>query len=353
MAEINDLLVIGGGPTGLACAIDALKAGLKTLVVEKGCLVNSLFNYPPGMTFFTTRERLEIGDIPFSSVNAKPTRSEALEYYRLVAAHYQVPLRHQERVRAVKGADGDFVIETESAPWRPEGDHERDARPDPIGARAMPAGRRRNCYVARKVIIATGYYDIPNLLGVPGENLPKVSHYYGEAHAFFGCNVAVIGGANSAAIAALDLFRHGAHVALVHNESELSRHIKYWIRPDIENRIKEGSIQAFMNSRLTEIGERWITIQMADGETDQMENDFVYAMTGYHPDFAFLESIGVMVDPKTSRPACNPKTLESNVPGVYLAGVILSGRHTNEIFIENGRFHGKQIIEDVKKKLKP
>jgi thioredoxin reductase (NADPH) len=327
MSEAHDVLVIGGGPTGLACAIDALKADLQTLVVEKGCLVNSLFNYPPGMTFFTTRERLEIGDIPFSSVNLKPTRTEALEYYRRVAEHYKIPIRYQERVTAIRGADGNFSIDTEAA------------------------GGKWNCHVARKVILATGYYDIPNLLGVPGEERPKVSHYYGEAHAFFGRRVAVIGGANSAAIAALDLFRHGAQVTLVHQEPELSRHIKYWIRPDIENRIKEGSIQAYFNSTVSEIGEHWITIKREKGETDQVENDFVYALIGYHPDFAFLERIGIKIDPKTSRPASNPKTLESNVPGVYLAGVILSGRHTNEIFIENGRFHGKQIIEDVKKKL--
>ncbi len=328
MSEANDVLVVGGGPTGLACAIDALRAGLKTLVVEKGCLVNSLFKYPPGMTFFTTRERLEIGEIPFSSVNLKPTRTEALEYYRRVADHYKIPIRYQERVTAVRGRDGDFSVD------------------------AAGTGGKRDCHLARKLILATGYYDIPNLLGIPGEDLHKVSHYYGEAHEFFGRHVAVIGGANSAAIGALDLFRHGAHVTLIHNEPELSRHIKYWIRPDIENRIKEGSIQAYFSSRVTEIGEHWITVQGDDGETSQLENDFVYALIGYHPDFAFLESIGVKVDPKTSRPTCNPKTLESNVPGVYLAGVIISGRHTNEIFIENGRFHGKQIIEDVKKKLK-
>jgi bacillithiol disulfide reductase len=327
MSDRLDVLVVGGGPTGLACAIDALRAGLKTLVVEKGCLVNSLFHYPPGMTFFTTRERLEIGDIPFSSINLKPTRTEALEYYRRVAEHYAIPVCYQERVTAVKGADGDFIIETEMA-------------------------GRRNCHLARKVILATGYYDIPNLLGIPGEELPKVSHYYGEAHAFFGRRVVVIGGSNSAAIAALDLFRHGAEVTLVHRESELSRHIKYWIRPDIENRIKEGSIRAFFRSAVARIGEHWVKIENESGETDQVENDFVYALIGYHPDFDFIESVGVKVDAKTSRPVSNPKTLESNVPGVYLAGVIISGRHTNEIFIENGRFHGKQIISDLTKKLK-
>ncbi len=311
----------------MACAIEALRAGLETLVVEKGCLVNSLFNYPPGMTFFTTRERLEIGDIPFSSVNLKPTRTEALEYYRRVAEHYRIPIRYHERVLAVRGEDENFEIETERS----------------VG--------QRLAHKARKVILATGYYDIPNRMGVPGEDLPKVAHYYGEAHAFFHRKVAVIGGANSAAIAALDLFRHGAEVTLIHREPELSRHIKYWIRPDIENRIKEGSIRALLRARVREISPEWICVETADGQSLRLENDFVYALTGYHPDFTFLESVGVQIDPKTSRPCSNPKTLESNVPGVYLAGVILSGRHTNEIFIENGRFHGKQIIADVKKKL--
>ena len=310
----------------MACAIEALRAGLATLVIEKGCLVNSLFNYPPGMTFFTTRERLEIGDIPFSSVNLKPTRTEALEYYRRVAEHYRVPIRYHERVLAVRGADGNFEIETQPATGRPL------------------------VHKARKVILATGYYDIPNRMGIPGEDLPKVSHYYGEAHAFFQRKVAVIGGANSAAIAALDLFRHGAEVTLIHREPELSRHIKYWIRPDIENRIKEGSIRALYSSAVKEIAPQWICVETPNGKV-QLENDFVFALTGYHPDFTFLESVGVQIDPKTSRPQSNPKTLESNVPGVYLAGVILSGRHTNEIFIENGRFHGQQIIADVKKRL--
>ncbi len=326
MSPMLDVLVVGGGPTGLACAIEALRAGLETLVIEKGCLVNSLFNYPPGMTFFTTRERLEIGDIPFSSVNLKPTRTEALEYYRRVAEHYRVPIRYHERVVAVRGHDGAFEVETQTA--------------------SSQAAR----YGARKVILATGYYDIPNRMGIPGEDLPKVAHYYGEAHAFFQQKVAVIGGANSAAIAALDLFRHGAEVTLIHREPELSRHIKYWIRPDIENRIKEGSIRALYSSAVKEIAPRWICVETPTGKV-QLENDFVFALTGYHPDFAFLESVGVQIDSKTSRPQSNPKTLESNVPGVYLAGVILSGRHTNEIFIENGRFHGQQIIADVKKRL--
>jgi len=327
MENVLDVLVVGAGPTGLACAIEAVREKLNTLVVEKGCLVNSLFNYPPGMTFFTTRERLEIGDVPFSSVNVKPTRAEALEYYRLVADLFHLPIRYQERVLSLSDGSEQFEVQTET----------RDGR--------------RNSHHSRKVIFATGYYDIPNLMGIPGEELPKVSHYYGEAHAFFQRKVAVIGGANSAAIAALDLFRHGAEVTLVHREPELSRHIKYWIRPDIENRIKEGSIRAFLGASLKEIAEDSILVETAQGELTRVENDFVYALTGYHPDFGLLQRAGVAVDPKTSRPQCNPKTLESNVPGLYLAGVLISGRHTNEIFIENGRFHGKQIIGHIKKRL--
>jgi bacillithiol disulfide reductase len=327
MDEVLDVLVVGAGPTGLACAIEAVRGNYSVLVVEKGCLVNSLFSYPPGMTFFTTRERLEIGDIPFTSVNVKPTRAEALEYYRGVAEFYHLPVHHQERVVGVAGSDANFEVHATS------GDGEQ------------------KCHRARKVIIATGYYDIPNLIGVPGEDLPKVSHYYGEAHAFYQRRVAVIGGANSAAIAALDLFRHGAEVTMIHCEHELSRHIKYWIRPDIENRIKEGSIRAYMESRVKEITPDAVWIENAQGERIRIENDYVYALTGYHPDFDFLHRVGVEVDPRTSRPNCNTKTRESNVGGVYLAGVVISGRHTNEIFIENGRFHGKQIIADIRKHL--
>ena len=327
MEDVLDVLVVGAGPTGLACAIEAIKSNFSVLVVEKGCLVNSIFSYPPGMTFFTTRERLEIGDIPFTSVNLKPTRAEALEYYRGVTEFYHVPVHYQERVVGIIGSDGNFEIH------------------------ASGSDGEQKCCRARKVIIATGYYDIPNLIGVPGEELPKVSHYYGDAHAFYQRKVAVIGGANSAAIAALDLFRHGAEVTMIHCEAELSRHIKYWIRPDIENRIKEGSIRAYLESTVKEITQDAVWIETAQGEKVRIENDFVYALTGYHPDFEFLHRVGIEVDSRTSRPSCNTKTRESNVPGIYLAGVVISGRHTNEIFIENGRFHGKQIIADIQKHL--
>jgi thioredoxin reductase (NADPH) len=325
MSEKLDLVVVGAGPSGLACAIEAKRAGLSVLVIEKGCLVNSIFHYPVNMIFFTSRELLEIGDLPLPSTNVKPTRQEALEYYRHVAEFYRLPVRYQERVTAVEGADGAFRVLTQ---------HDGKAQ----------------SYQARKVALATGYYDLPNLLGIPGEDLPKVSHYYTEAHPFYQRQVAVIGGGNSAADAALDLYRHGAEVTLIHRARELDRRIKYWVKPDIENRIKEGSIRAYFESEVKEIAADWICVQKAGGETLRLANDFVFALTGYHPDFDFLRSTGVEIDPQTFRPRCNPESLESNVPGLYLAGVIIAGMETNEIFIENGRFHGKQIVADIKKK---
>jgi thioredoxin reductase (NADPH) len=326
MNETLDVLVVGAGPTGLACGIEALRADLKLLIVEKGCLVNSLFHYPPNMTFFTTRELLEIGDLPFVSVNIKPTRAEALEYYRRVAGYYHLPIHYEERVTQVGQEAGGFAIGTE-----------------------LRGGQRRE-YNSRNVVLATGYYDLPNLMHVPGEDLPKVSHYYQEPHQFFGRRVAVVGGGNSAAIAALELYRYEAEVTLVVRERELSRHIKYWIRPDLENRIKEGSIRAMFGSTLTEITNDSVLVRNSSGELLRLENDFVFALTGYHPDFDLLRSAGVRLDPTTCRPECNPESRQSNVPGLYLAGVIIAGLDTNEIFIENGRFHGKQIVDDIRRK---
>ena len=326
MREIMDVIVVGAGPTGLACGIEVVRSGLTLLILEKGCLVNSLFSYPPGMTFFTSRERLEIGDLPLPSLNVKPTRAEALEYYRRVADYFRLPIHYQERALAASSKAGTFRVETEDA-WQ-----------------------RRSSYTARNVILATGYYDLPNIMGIPGEDLPKVSHYYGEAHAFYRRKVAVIGGANSAAVAALDLWRHGAEVTIIHREPELSSHIKYWIRPDIANRIKDGSIRALLGSRVKEILPGAVIVENETGGTLSVPNDFVFALTGYHPDFDLIRSTGVEVDPATMRPACNLETLESNVPGLYLAGVIIAGLDTNEIFIENGRFHGKQIVGDILRK---
>jgi thioredoxin reductase (NADPH) len=326
MNDVFDVLVVGAGPTGLACGIEALQADLKLLILEKGCLVNSLFHYPPNMTFFTTRELLEIGNLPFTSVSIKPTRAEALEYYRRVAAYYHLPIHYEERVARVGQENGAFVISTE-----------------------LRGGQRRQ-YNSRNVVLATGYYDLPNLMNVPGEDLPKVSHYYQEPHQFFGRRVAVIGGGNSAAIAALELYRYDAEVTLIVREPELSRHIKYWIRPDLENRIKEGSIRGMFGSNVTEIANDWILVRDSQGETLRLENDFVFALTGYHPDFDLLRNAGVRIDPITCRPQCNLESRETNVPGLYLAGVIIAGLDTNEIFIENGRFHGKQIVADIKRK---
>jgi thioredoxin reductase (NADPH) len=310
--------VIGAGPTGLACAIEAQKAGLRAVLVDKGCICNSLFHYPAHMTFFTTSELLEIGGIPFPSPNAKPTRNEALEYYRLVAAFYKLEVLQYLRVERVTGADGAFTVHIQ----------------DRFG--------RQGTLEARKLVVATGYYDLPNYMSIPGENLSKVHHYYNDPHPCFESDVLVIGGKNSAAIAALELWRHGARVTLVHRDAELHRHVKYWIKPDIENRIKNDEIKAYFSSRVVEITPDAAVVETPEGRVT-VKNDFVFAMTGYHPDFDFLEKLGVRFEGADRLPAYNPETLESNVPGIYLAGVIVAGSRTNEIFIENGRFHGRQI----------
>ena len=316
--EIFDLLVVGAGPTGLSCAIEAERAGLRAVVVDKGCICNSLFHYPSHMTFFTTSELLEIGDIPFPSPNAKPTRNEALQYYRLVAAYYKLDVRQYLRVERIEGADGAFTVRTV----------------DRFG--------RSGELQARKLAVATGYYDRPNYLHIPGESLSKVHHYYFDPHPFCGMDVVVIGGKNSAAIAALELWRSGAQVTLVHRDSGMHQHVKYWIKPDIENRIKNRDIKAYFNSQVVEINPDTVVIATPQGRIT-IKNDFVFAMTGYHPDFEFLEALGVHLEGEDRLPACNPETLESNVPGIYLAGVIVAGARTNEIFIENGRHHGRQI----------
>ena len=325
-SEIVDLLVIGAGPTGLACAIEAQRAGFTAVLVDKGCLCNSLFHYPSNMTFFTTPELLEIGNMPFSSPNQKPNRNEALEYYRKVAEHYKLDLRQYENVERVAGADGNFTVQTT----------------DRFG--------RSLEHRARKLVIATGYYDLPNYLGIPGEDLSKVKHYYDEPHPYYDLDVLVIGGKNSAAIAALDLWRHGAKVTLVHRGPEMHRHVKYWILPDINNRVKNGEIKAYFNSNVTSIAEDDTTLATPQGSIT-IPNHFVFALTGYRPDFAFIESLGVMLDEANDRcPVCDPATLESNVPGIYLAGVVVAGERTNEIFIENGRFHGQLIAQALREK---
>jgi thioredoxin reductase (NADPH) len=322
-----DVVVIGAGPTGLACGIDVKRAGLTVTNIDKGCLVNSLFHYPSNMTFFTTPELLEIGDLPFSSPNQKPTRQEALEYYRKCAEHYQLDVRQYEPVQNVKGGDNHFVVHTTNLHG-----HQRE-------------------YQARKLIVATGYYDRPNYMNVPGEDLPKVMHYYREPHPFFGLNVLVIGGKNSAAIAALELWRHGALVTLVHRGPGIGSSVKYWIKPDIENRIKAGQVKAHFDSRVREITLEHVVLDTPQGEVI-LPNDYVFAMTGYHPDFEFLRRLGIKLSGEADkRPVVDPQTLESNVPGIYLAGVIVAGMRTSEIFIENGRFHGQLIAADLKRKL--
>ncbi len=322
-----DVLIIGAGPTGLACGIEAQRAGFKALVVDKGCVVNSIYNYPSNMIFFTTPELLEIGDIPFTSPNQKPNRNEALEYYRKVVEHYHLPVAQYQKVEAVSGSDGDFHVATT----------------DRLG--------RIFDYQARKLIVATGYYDLANMLNIPGEDLPKVFHYYREPHPFFDMDVLIIGGKNSAAIAALDLWRHGARVTLVHRGEKMSsRSIKYWILPDIENRIKAKEVAAYFKTTVEEIAADHVLLNTPEGEVE-IKNDFVFALTGYHPDYDFLRAMGIELSSDQCRPVCDPVTLESNVPGIYVAGVIVAGSRTNEIFIENGRFHGQQIAAHLRKKL--
>jgi thioredoxin reductase (NADPH) len=319
---VLDLLVVGAGPTGLACAIEAQKAGFRVALVDKGCICNSIFHYPAHMTFFTTSERLEIGGIPFPSVNAKPTRGEALEYYRQVAAYYRLDVRQYHRVERVTGGDGAFTAHIV----------DRFGRPGAIEA--------------RKLAISTGYYDLPNWMDIPGETLSKVHHYYHDPHPFYGMDVVVIGGKNSAAIAALELWRSGAHVTLVYRGPEVTPNVKYWIKPDIENRIKDGEIKARFSTEVVEITPDAVVVDAPTGR-ETLPNDFVFAMTGYHPDFSFLERVGVRFEGEDRLPVCNPETLESNVPGIYLAGVIVAGARTSEIFIENGRFHGKLIAASL------
>jgi thioredoxin reductase (NADPH) len=324
--ESFDVLVIGAGPTGMACAIEAQRAGFRSVLVDKGCLCNSLFNYPSHMTFFTTSELLEIGDIPFPSPNAKPTRNEALEYYRKVAMFYKLDVRAYQRVESVSGVDLKFTVRT------------------------VDRFDREQVYAARKIVVATGYYDLPSLMNIPGEDLSKVMHYYVDPHPYFGMDVVVIGGKNSAAIAALELWRHGARVTLVHRGPHMHRHVKYWILPDIENRIKNGEVTAYFKTAVARVDPDSVTVETPEGPR-VLRNDFVFALTGYLPDFTFIESLGVRIEGEFRCPACDPTSLESNVPGIYLAGVIIAGDRTNEIFIENGRFHGRQIAEDLKQKL--
>ena len=322
----TDCIIVGAGPTGLACGIELGKLGIKATLIDKGCVVNSLYNYPTNMVFFTTPELLEIGGLPMTSLNEKPGRTEALKYYRRVADHYQLDIRQYQNVESIEGVDGSFLT------------HARSQDGNSIS------------YRSKKIILATGYYDIPNMLHVPGEDLPKVIHYYKEAHPYYNHDVLVVGGKNSAAISALELFWTGARVTLVHRGAGIHQNVKYWIKPNIENRIKSGEITGYLSSRLQRIEQDYVVIETPEG-VKEIRNQFVFAMTGYRPDFEFMRRHGIELDRETQRPRLNKETLETERKGMFLAGVVVAGVHTNEIFIENGRFHGIQIAREIARQL--
>jgi thioredoxin reductase (NADPH) len=330
MVSVRDLLIIGAGPAGLAVAIAAAEAELDYLVVEKGVLVNSVFNFPPGMTFFTTPDLLEIGKLPFVTPYEKPTRHEALRYYRRVVDAFGLQIAFGEEVLSVEREhiEGEslFVVDTRSD-------------------RGVRRGRH-----ARAVVFAIGYYDHPNRLGIPGEELPHVAHYYGDPHAHYRQRVLIVGGKNSAAIASLELYRAGAQVTLVHRGETLSDRIKYWIRPDIDNRIKEGSVTAHFRSRVVEIRPTSAVVERDSGERIEIETDVVLLLTGYHPDFGLMEHAGITLGNRRE-PLFDPETMETNVPGLFVSGGLVGGLDTGAIFIENGRFHGEKIVRAILQKL--
>lgn len=314
-----DVFIIGAGPIGLTCGIEAKMAGLSYLIVEKGCLVNSLYNYPANMTFFSTSEKLEIGNIPFVSVNLKPTRAEALEYYRRAAVHYELNIRLFEEVtEVIRKPDGSFLIQSS-----------------------------KGNYAAKNVIVSTGFYDVPVKLNIPGEDLPKVKHYYKDPHYYAFQNVAVVGASNSSVDAALETYRKSANVTMVIRGSEISHRVKYWVRPDIINRINEGSIKAYFHSSLKEITPSSIIVNTPEGDV-AIPNDFVLAMTGYLPDFSFLKNLGVecSVD-DVQLPTHDSETMQTNIPHIYLAGVVCGGMNTHSYFIENSRVHAQKIIRHI------
>jgi thioredoxin reductase (NADPH) len=321
-ARIFDVLIIGAGPIGIACALEAQKAGLDYIVIEKGPIVNSLYHYPTNMQFFSTSEKLEIDHIPFISKEAKPSKQEALEYYRRIATSNDLNISLFEKVEKVRKAGELFEVHT--------------TRESPL--------------YTQRVIVATGFYDIPNKLQLPGENLPKVTHYYDDPHLYAFQKVAVVGASNSAVDAALEIYRKGGDVTMIVRGESIGDRVKYWVKPDIENRIKEGSINAYFNAQITEIQEKTITITH-DGETKQLDNDFVVALTGYKPNFAFLTMMGIDLQGNKKIPVYDPETMETNVENVYLAGVICGGMETHKWFIENSRVHATMIIDHIESKL--
>ena len=314
-----DVLIIGAGPIGLACGIEAKKRDLSYLIVDKGCLVNSIYNYPLNMTFFSTSERLEIGDVPFISHGNKPNRFEALEYYRRVAMSWELNIRLYEPVEnASKNVEG-FLVHTS-----------------------------RNEYETKAIVLATGFYDLPFMMGVPGEDLPKVKHYYDEPHPYFRQKIIVVGAANSAVDVALETYRKGADVTMVIREPVLLDSVKYWVKPDIENRIREDSIKAYFNSEITEIEQHQVQIITPEGPK-VLENDFVLAMTGYKPNFEFMERLGIQFnDDEMHTPVYDESTNETNVSNLFLAGVVCGGLKTNKWFIENSRIHADVIMDTLK-----
>jgi thioredoxin reductase (NADPH) len=318
MTEQFKLAIIGAGPIGLACALAAQKAGIDYVILEKGCLVNSLYNYPANMTFFSTSERLEIGGVPFVSVNNKPTRAEALEYYRRVTVAHHLNVRLFETVNKIEQKEDLFSIETS-----------------------------KKHYIVHQIIIAIGFYDLPYTINVPGENLPKVTHYYKDPHHYAFQKVLIVGAQNSAADAALETWRKGAEVTMVIRKQEIGPRVKYWVRPDIVNRIEEGSIKAYYNSSIVAIHPHTVDLDTPEGPVT-IENDWVIAMTGYQPNLGFLEKIGIQLsDDAQRKPQFNPDTHESNVKGIYLAGVICGGMDTHALFIENSREHAEKIVASI------
>ncbi len=320
MNDKYDIIIIGAGPIGLASGIEAVKRNLSHLIIEKGCLVNSIFHYPTNMTFFSTSERLEIGDVPFVSHGDKPTRREALEYYRRVKSSWKLNINTYEKVINIDGEPRDYVIATD-----------------------------KNKYYCKYIIIATGFYDFPNLLNIPGEDLPKVKHYFNEAHPYAYLKIVVVGAANSAVDVALETYRRGSEVTMVIREPGIKESVKYWVRPDIINRIKEGSIKAYFNSNLVNIKNNEVDIQTPDGLIT-IPNDFVFTMTGYHSDFDFLERIGIEISPNGHIPCFNPDTFETNKEGIFLAGVVCGGMDTGRLFIENSRYHAVNIYNSIEEK---